>query len=309
MSQGWLRVVTVYDIAITVAACLRSGTRADVAWLVDVDDLPVRDWSDAVVFTPGGGKTGSLLDGSLDGKLAEQAGRLSSGRLLDLEITQVDALIAELPSTGSARCVLAPAETLPTELWRLAAARERFCLVAELSGDDVTGTSVYWKDTISDAGPDVKERFANGPGGSTITDDRVVSVFVAVPQMVIVGGGPIAEALVELAPFVGWQAQMASERDMATGLIAPLSRHDKVIIAAHDLELAGSGLAAALESDCGYIGSVGSRKMQADRADWLAYREVTDLTRVHGPAGLDIGAATPQEVAVAIVAEAISEGG
>jgi xanthine dehydrogenase accessory factor len=89
-------------------------------------------------------------------------------------------------------------------------------------------------------------------------------------------------------------------------LIAPLSGHDKVVIAAHDLELAGAGLQAALSSNCGYIGSVGSNKMQADRADWLAYRGTTDLDRIHGPAGLDIGAGSPGEVAVAIVAEAIA---
>lgn len=298
--------MAVYDIALTVAACLQAGTRADVAWLVGSDGIAIGDWSDAVVFTPGGGKTGSLLDGALDGKLAEHAGRMSTGRLLDLEITQVDALIAEMPATGSVRSLVAPAGTLPAELWQLAAARERFCLVAELKGDEVAETSVYSRDTISSADPDVREAFAHGPSGSTIAEDRVVSVFDAVPQMVIVGGGPIAEALVELAPFVGWQAQIAGGRDMATGLIAPLSGHDKVVVAAHDLELAGSGLAAALDSDCGYIGSVGSRKMQADRADWLAYRGVTDLSRVHGPAGLDIGAGTPQEVAVAIVAEAIA---
>lgn len=298
----------VYDIAMTVSACLQAGTRADVAWLVDSDGIPVRDWSDAVVYTPGGGKTGSLLDGGLDGKLVEHAGRLSTGRLFDLEITQVDALIAELPATGSVRCLLAPADTLPNELWDLAAARERLCLVLGLSSDEVTEARVFSRETISAADTDVQEIFANEPSGSRITGDRLVSVFVAVPQMVIVGGGPIAEALVELAPFVGWEAQIAGGRDMATGLIAPLSGHDKVVIAAHDLELAGSGLAAALDSACGYVASVGSRKMQADRADWLAYRGVTDLSRVHGPAGLDIGAETPQEVAVAIVAEAISEG-
>jgi xanthine dehydrogenase accessory factor len=262
-----------------------------------------------VAFTPGGGKTGSLLAGGLDGKLAEHAGRLSTGRLLELEITQVDALIAELPGTGSARCIMAPAETLPAELWNLATARERFCLVSELEGDGVTGTTVYSQRTISEADPEVQDVFTSQSAGSTITDDRVVSVFTAVPQMVIVGGGPIAEALLRLAPMVGWQARIAGARDMAAGLIAPLSGHDKVIIAAHDLELAGSGLASALASKCGYIGSVGSQKMQADRADWLAYRGVTDLTRVHGPAGLDIGASTPGEVAVAIVAEAIAESG
>lgn len=307
LSHDGLRVVTVYDIAITVNACLQAGTRADVAWLVDTDDLPVGDWTDAVVFTPGGGKIGSLLGGTLDGKLEEQAGRLSVGRLIDTEITQVDVLIGELPSTGSARCILAPADVLPAELWGLAAARERFCLVADLDGDELTATSVYSQQTISEADSTVQDVFANRPSGSIITEDRVISIFDAVPQMVIVGGGPIAEALVELAPLVGWQAQIAGERDIATGLIAPLSGHDKVVIAAHDLELAGSGLAAALESDCGYIGSVGSRKMQADRADWLAYRGVTDLGRIHGPAGLDIGAKSPGEVAVAIVAEAIAE--
>jgi xanthine dehydrogenase accessory factor len=53
---------------------------------------------------------------------------------------------------------------------------------------------------------------------------------------------------------------------------------------------------------------MGARKMQENRADWLAYRGVTDLTRVHGPAGLDIGANTPGEIAVSIVAEAIARG-
>jgi xanthine/CO dehydrogenase XdhC/CoxF family maturation factor len=46
--------------------------------------------------------------------------------------------------------------------------------------------------------------------------------------------------------------------------------------------------------------------MQEDRADWLAYRDVTDLSRVHGPAGFDIGAKTPEEIAISVLAEVIS---
>jgi xanthine dehydrogenase accessory factor len=92
----------------------------------------------------------------------------------------------------------------------------------------------------------------------------------------------------------------------AAGVIAGLAGLDKVVVAAHDIELAGPALAAALGGQVGYIGAVGSRRMQAARADWLASRGITDTDRVHGPAGLDIGANTPAEIAVSIVAEAVA---
>jgi len=74
----------------------------------------------------------------------------------------------------------------------------------------------------------------------------------------------------------------------------------------HDVETSGGCLLAALQSNAGYIGAVGSHAMQQARADWLAYRDVTDLDRVYGPAGLDIGSHGPAEVAVAIVAQIIA---
>jgi len=295
-----------YDVAMTVTACLQSGTRADVAWLVDADGLPVTNWSDAVVFTPGGGRTGSLAGGALDGKLMDLAGRATSGRLIDLDVTSVDALIAELPGPGSARAILIPSTALPEQLWDLARARERFALVADLDGDDVVGTRLYTQETLADAGEEVRDAFSRGAAGSFVTGDEVVSVFVAVPQLVVVGAGPVAEAVAKLAGFLAWEAHLVGEASMAGGLIAPLSGIDAVLVAAHDLELAGTALTAALESHSGYIGSLGSRKMQADRADWLAYRGITDLSRVNGPAGLDIGASAPQEIAVSIVAEIIA---
>ncbi|HEY6635454.1 MAG TPA: XdhC family protein [Acidimicrobiia bacterium] len=299
-------VVLVYGVAITVAACLQSGTRADVAWLVAADGVPVPDWSDAVVFTPGGGRIGELLGGALDGKLGDLAGRAKAGRLVDAEITEVDALIAGLGGAGRVRCLLAPAETLPGAVWDLAMARGKFCLVTRLDGDEVTGADVYSEATLPEAEPWVREAYARGPG-SAVSDETVVSTFSAVPQMIVVGAGDIAEALADLAGVIGWQARLVGDLSVVSGLITPLSARDKVVIAAHDLELAGAALAAALESQAGYIGSVGSRKMQEDRADWLAYRGVTDLARVHGPAGLDIGADSPGEIAVAIAAEAIAE--
>ena len=113
-----------FGITLTVAACLRSGTRADVAWLVEADGLPIADWSDAMVLTPGGGRVGSLAGGALDGKLTDLAGRWNAGRLVDIEVNEIDALIAGLPSAGSARCLLVPADELPGDLWDLTAARQ-----------------------------------------------------------------------------------------------------------------------------------------------------------------------------------------
>ena len=57
----------------------------------------------------------------------------------------------------------------------------------------------------------------------------------------------------------------------------------------------------------GYIGALGSMRMQQNRADWLAYRGITNLSRVHGPAGIDINAHTPAEVAVSIAAQIVAE--
>jgi xanthine dehydrogenase accessory factor len=141
-----------------------------------------------------------------------------------------------------------------------------------------------------------------------VAEDRVVSVFRAVPELAVVGEGPVAKAVAEMASLVGWKVRFLADAASATGVIAGLSRGDKVVVAAHDLELAGPALLAALDSEAGYIGSVGSRRMQDNRADWLAYRGVTDLSRVNGPAGLDIGAETPGEIAVSVLAEAISLG-
>ena len=145
-----------------------------------------------------------------------------------------------------------------------------------------------------------------GASGSTVTEDVITTVFTPVPALVVVGGGPVAEAVSANARLLGWRVQVVADSGAAAGVIAGLSGLDSVVVAAHDLELAGSALRAALGTEVGYIGALGSRRMQESRADWLAYRDVTDLSRVHGPAGLDIGARTPAEIAVAILAEAIS---
>ena len=74
----------------------------------------------------------------------------------------------------------------------------------------------------------------------------------------------------------------------------------------HDDDAGRAGAGGGAGRRVGYIGALGSRRTQQSRADWLAYRGITDLERVHGPAGLDIGANTPAEIAVSILAEALA---
>jgi xanthine dehydrogenase accessory factor len=289
----------VYGVALSVVACLRAGTHVDVAWLVDPGEFVDFDPADAVAITPGGGRVGSLLAGALDGQLLELAGReRTSGRLVSLTLGEVDVIIAGLPRGGDVRCLVVPAETLPGELWDLLIRREPVCLVTRLDGAGEVFTS---------------ELVALGQEGA---DEQVSSVVIAhetvtttlwpVPTLLVVGTATIADALTVAAGPLGWRVDVTNDSAIATGTIARLSSIDMLVVAAHDLELAGAVLAAALGSEVGYIGALGGRRMQQARADWLAYRGITDVERIRGPAGLDIGAETPAEIAIAILAEALS---
>lgn len=305
-----------YDIAASVAACLRAGTRVDVAWAVQTDGFGDRPASgpgpsraqpanEALAITPGGGRIGAVLRGCANDQLAELA-RDRSNRLVRVSVNEFEAQLAGLPAGGQAHCLLVEASRMPAALWERLRRRDAVCLVAHLDGDQVTSVDLYDRDTVADAGEEAARLFGRGSSDTLMTGDAVVTVLWPVPKLVIVGAGPIVDALRANAELLGWQVQIASEPSHVTGLIAGLSALDNVVVASHDLEIAGTALQAALASEAGYIGALANRRTQQARADWLAYRGVTDLSRIHSPAGLDIGSRTPPEVAVAILAEALA---
>ncbi len=296
-----------YGIALSVTACLRAGTRVDVAWIVDRRLGEALDPTEAIAITPGGGRLGSLLSGALDGQLLEWAGVLSSrGRLLRLDIGPADASVSGVQPAVGIVCILVPGTEMPEGLWDRLLAREPVCLVSHLEGDTVTRTDLYSARTISEAGNDVQQIFERESSTAEVLDDTVVTVLWPRSTVVVVGGGHIAEAVERIAQLLGWQAVVTGNAGEATGLIAALASLDSVVVLGHDLELSGRALMAALTSAAGYVGAVGPNRLQESRADWLAYRGFTDLSRIHGPAGLDIGARTPQEVALAIAAEIVA---
>jgi xanthine dehydrogenase accessory factor len=296
----------VYEIALSVAACLRAGTRVDVAWVVEAQGLGARDVGEALAITPGGGRVGSVLGGSLNDQLADLSVQGVTGRIVDLRVGDLDAQLAGLACGGDARCMLVPATDLAADLWERLRTRDPVCLVARLDEGRVVDTAMFGPGTIADAGEDAARLFSRRVSGSLVGPDAVTTVFWPVPKLVIVGAGPVAGALRSAADLLGWRIEVITDARTATGAIAGLAALDKLVVVSHDVELAGPALEAALAGEVGYIGALGSRRTQQSRADWLAYRGVTDLGRVHGPAGLDIGANTPPEIAVSILAEAMA---
>jgi xanthine dehydrogenase accessory factor len=150
-----------------------------------------------------------------------------------------------------------------------------------------------------------------------------LSVFNPPLELVIVGAVHIAQPLVPMARLAGYGVRMIDPRtafataarfpDVAIShdypdealSAEPLGPRSAIVFLSHDPKIDDPGLIAALKSDCFYIGTLGSKKTQAARRARLIHEGFgdADLTRLHGPVGLDIGARTPAEIAVSILAE------
>jgi xanthine dehydrogenase accessory factor len=154
-----------------------------------------------------------------------------------------------------------------------------------------------------------------------------VSVNAEPPRMVIFGAIDFASALAPLAKGLGYQVTIADPRraflasprfsaaartvagwpqDVLEGVT--LGPRDAVLIFTHDPKLDVPAVRAALGTDAGYVGALGSRRTTEDRNARLREDGVDEqaLARVHAPCGLDIGASTVEETAVAILAEIIA---
>lgn len=159
-------------------------------------------------------------------------------------------------------------------------------------------------------------------------DGRKAEVFLEVfprrPRLVIFGGVHIAMALVPLAKTLGYYTVVADGRQAfltrerfpeadellvawpeeafrQTGLDASCY----VCLLSHDPKFDEPAMALALRSPAVYIGAIGSKKTQAARRERLKSQgfNETDIARVHGPIGLDLGGRSPAETALAIMAQ------
>jgi xanthine dehydrogenase accessory factor len=154
-----------------------------------------------------------------------------------------------------------------------------------------------------------------------------VEVSLPSPTLIIVGGVHIAIALASLAKTLGYRTVVVDPRksfgtetrfphvdqliqawpDEALAQVG-LNRATAVAMLTHDPKLDDPGLRVALPSSAFYVGALGSQKTQARRRERLLAEGLTEaqLNRLYGPIGLDLGARTPEEVALAVMAEVVA---
>ena len=131
-------MIDVYDIALSVAACVRSGTRADIAWMV----FPTAS-DEALALTPGGGRIGRLASGAFDGLLTDAAARhLSTGRLIDHVVSEMESPMCELPAGTAVKFLVVPADQFPSQTWALLLDHSPLVVVASMSEDMVTAKNI-----------------------------------------------------------------------------------------------------------------------------------------------------------------------
>ena len=164
-----------------------------------------------------------------------------------------------------------------------------------------------------------------GKSGTVEIDGRklFLNVYAPTAKLVIVGAVHISQALAPLARSLDYDVTVvdprtafaSAERFPDVPLIAewpdvalpPLKvdHYTAFVAITHDPKIDDSALLHAFERDCFYIGALGSRKTHAQRADRLKAQGASDadIARIHAPIGLKIGAISPSEIAVAIMAE------
>ena len=297
-------------VADQVESWSAAGRQITVVRVVGVQGLSGEHGTPIAALTPGTPVAGTVLSGAVDDALAAHAAALDAARVVEMPIGDVAAQAAGMSCGGVARVLLQPCADLPAEFWELLAAREPVCVITELSGDVVGATRVFTRPTIAEAEaryPGVARLFNRGASTNAVLDGAAVTTVWPVPTLVVVGDGLIAAALAAQAALLGWTCSAVNDADAARAAIDGLAACDGVVVLSHSRDVDGPALVAALGGQAGYIGALGARHTQSARAQWLAAHDVTDLGRVHGPAGLDLGARTPAEIAVSIVAEMLAD--
>jgi xanthine dehydrogenase accessory factor len=315
---------------------LRAGQRVAWATVVGTWRSSPRPVGSQMVVTEAGGFAGSVSGGCVEGAVIQAALELFRGgpaEVLSYGVSTERAWEVGLPCGGKIEIFLAELERSVLE--RLLDARERrsslACVfdlesrVQALWAPGEPSAIVPLEKPLADA---VARSFREEQSQLIESDGRrlFVQLLASPLRLVVVGAVHLTQVLEQFAEIFGFELTVVDPRtafatperfprarlvhewpDVALAGLK-LDRRTAVVVLSHDAKLDEPALAAALRSDCFYVGALGSQRTQQARRRRLQEEDGISeqaLERLHGPVGLDIGALTTPEIAVSILAELI----
>ncbi|MDQ0374026.1 XdhC family protein [Cellulomonas humilata] len=306
------------EIADRLLATLTAGHRVAVATVVSMTGSAPTVVGTSMAVDDTGAALGSVAGGCVEGALYDLCTSVLDGAAPGLQeygVTDEDAFAVGLTCGGVLR--VHARELGPADVPVLAAAArgDEAVLLTALDGPLPDDVPVPARSGIVRV---------QGPDGGV---EVFVEVASAPPRMVVYGALEFSSALALVARAVGYRVTVCDARAvLATPRRHPgadevvvdwpvrhlaqqrLGARDVVCVMAHDDRFDADLVLAALRSGAGYVGAMGSRRTQDRRIAELVERGVTDdeLARLHAPIGLDIGASTPGETAVSVLAEVLA---
>lgn len=308
-----------------------AGKGAALAWVVDTWGSAPRPAGSLAAVSSTAEIAGSVSGGCVEGAVAMEAMEAMEdgrSRLLEYGVSDGDAFAVGLACGGTIRVWVepigvgdGPSDDLITALTSRRAQRKQTVYAVDLETRDrgLLGTDA------ADLDPAAQTALTADRSGVTPDTQRFLAVHNPPLRLAIVGAAHIAQTLVPMARLTGFDCLVIDPREaFATAArfpLAALTHNDPdkalaaygldprvaVVCLTHDPKLDDPALEAALRSDVFYIGALGSKKTHASRCARLTAKGFSDadISRIHGPIGLDIGAKSPAEIAAAILAQLI----
>ncbi len=301
----------------------REGRGAALATVVQTWGSAPRQVGSQLAVSGRGDIAGSVSGGCVEGAVvAEALDCLDTGNsvVLDYGVSDDEAFAVGLPCGGRIRVMVEPIGAALHEemLAALVARRATRSGVGYLVNTDSWGRQVVSSDDAAFA-----RQFQADASG--FLDDKVsfLAIHNAPLRMVVVGAVHIAQPLLSMARLAGFDPVLVDPREaFASNARFPgetlihdwpdealtafgLDRRTAVVTLTHDPKIDDPAITTALTSDVFYLGSLGSRRTHGKRVERLQQAGFSEaqIARIHAPVGLDIGAKTPAEIAISIMAE------
>lgn len=299
----------------------RSGRGAVLATVVETWGSAPRPVGSQLVIDRDGAMEGSVSGGCVEGAVITEAMEAiedGKARLLDFGVSDDEAFAVGLACGGRIRVLVEPVGGVLPEalLAELVEAREKRRQIAYVADLETESRRLAPREEFAD-------RFRLDRSGVEEDGRTFVAVHNPPLRMVVVGAVHIAQPLVMMARACGYDPTLIDPRpvfgseERFTGYpilddwpdealeAHGLDARTAVVTLTHDPKLDDPAIKVAIRSECFYLGCLGSKRTHAKRVERLVAEGFSEpeIARIHAPVGLNIGALSPAEIAVSIMAQ------